>query len=213
MSGVVLPPCWLIGLKRPSSGVYRLYGRVNGNLQENWQQEAPSKTIAASAPVPAISHCLPTLQRRASKTSRLVKFSLLWSHCSFPLVLVSTRLCLCPPRMEYLFPSVLWKVYNQTLMVFKVILPGDSQSLCWISRLGSLMWGSESLQHWETFFGIIVFQFVSHPPVGMGFGFTVNVPLLLSCCGFFFVFGLGVSLFWGERKWAPVSSCRWLLNN
>ena len=33
-------------------------------------------------------------------------------------------------------------------------------------------------------------------PVGMGFGFTVTVPLLLSCCGFFFVFGLGVS-FWG----------------
>ena len=33
--------------------------------------------------------------------------------------------------------------------------------------------------------------------VGMGFGFSVTVPLLLSCCGFFFVFGLEVSFFLG----------------
>ena len=70
MSGVVLPPCWLIGLKRPSSGVYGLYGRVIGNLQENLQQEAPSRTIAASAPVSATSHCLPTPQRKSSNTGR-----------------------------------------------------------------------------------------------------------------------------------------------
>ena len=69
MNGVVLPPCWLFGLKRPSSGVYGLYGRVNGNLQENLQ-EAPSRTIAASTPVPVTSHCLPTLKRRSSNTSR-----------------------------------------------------------------------------------------------------------------------------------------------
>ena len=49
-----------------------------------------------------------------------------------------------------------------------VRFPGDSQYLSWILRLGSLMWGSESSQQWENFFGIIVLQFVSHPPNGYG---------------------------------------------
>ena len=38
-----------------------------------------------------------------------------------------TRFCLCPPRLESLFPLVLWKSYNQILRAFKVRLPGDSQ--------------------------------------------------------------------------------------
>ena len=37
-----------------------------------------------------------------------------------------------------LFPPVLWKSYNQIPLAFKVRFPGDSQSLCWIPRLGSL---------------------------------------------------------------------------
>ena len=44
----------------------------------------------------------------------------------------------------------------------------------------------------------------------MGFGFTVTVPLLLSCCGFFFVFGLEVSFFWGGGsgfQCPPVDDC------
>ena len=32
-------------------------------------------------------------------------------------------------------------------------------------------------------------------PAGMGFDFIMIVPLLLSCCGFFFVFGCGVFFF------------------
>ena len=37
---------------------------------------------------------------------------------------------------------------------------------------------------------------VTHP-AGMGFDFIVIVPLLLSCCGFFFVFEHGASFFGG----------------
>ena len=36
-------------------------------------------------------------------THRQLSFSLLWGHCSFLLVLVQTRFCLCPPRV--CFPS------------------------------------------------------------------------------------------------------------
>ena len=47
------------------------------------------------------------------------------------------------------------------------------------------------------FFGIIILQFVGHPPTGMGFDFIVIVPLLPSWCSFFFVFECGVSFFGG----------------
>ena len=60
--------------------------------------------------------------------------------------------------------SVLWKSNNQIPLVFKVRFPGDSQTLCQIPRLGSLMWGSQLSKQWENFFGIIVLQFVSHLP-------------------------------------------------
>ena len=44
--------------------------------------------------------------------------------------LVCERLYLCPPRLESLFPPVLWKSCNQILLAFKVRFPGDLPSLC-----------------------------------------------------------------------------------
>ena len=82
----------------------------------------------------------------------------------FPLVLVHTKFCVCPPRVESLFPPYLWKSCNQILLAFKVRFPGDSLSCYQTSRLGSLTWGSEPSQQWENFCGIIVLQFVGHPP-------------------------------------------------
>ena len=40
----------------------------------------------------------------------------------------------------------------------------------------------------------------------MGFDYIVIAPLLLSCCGFSFVFGCGVSFF-GEFQCLPVNDC------
>ena len=59
MSGVVLPPWWLSGLRRPSPGVCELYGRVNTDFQEGYQGR-PSQTAAASALVPVVNPCQPT---------------------------------------------------------------------------------------------------------------------------------------------------------
>ena len=77
--------------------------------------------------------------------------------------LVCTRFCLCPPRVSV--SPVPWKFCNQIPLTFKIRIPGDSQSLCCILRLGSLLWSLELSQQCE-FFSIIVLQFVDHPPRG-----------------------------------------------
>ena len=81
--------------------------------------------------------------------------------------------------------------------------------LCQIPRLGSMTWGSEPSQQWENFFGIIVLQFVGHPPGGHGIWFyrncappTISLQLLL-CLWMRGIF------FW----WVAVSSCRWWFNS
>ena len=116
---------------------------------------------------------------------------------------------LCLPRLESVFPQSCEKFCNQIPRAFKVRFPGDSQSLCWILRLGSLRWGSEPSQKWENFFGIIVLQSVGHPPGGYRIWFyrdctppNILLPLLLCLwtCGIFF---------W----WVPASFCQWLLNS
>ena len=52
----------------------------------------------------------------------------------------------CVLQVWSLFPPVLWKSYNQISVAFKIRFPVDPLSLCWITRLGSLMWGSEPSQ-------------------------------------------------------------------
>ena len=61
---------------------------------------------------------------------------------------------------ESVYP-VLWKFRNQIPLAFKVKFPGDSQSLCWIPRLGILLCALELLQQCEDFFGIIVLLNIS----------------------------------------------------
>ena len=74
--------------------------------------------------------------------------------------------CLCLLRVSVSLSPL--EAYNQILLALKARFPGDSQSLCQIPRLGSLMWGSEPSQQWENFFGIIILQFVGHPPCRYG---------------------------------------------
>ena len=119
----------------------------------------------------------------------------------FPWKLVQTRFCLCPPRLEFLFFTILRKSGNQILLALKVRFPGYSQSLCWIPRLGSLIW-SQNLYNSEIIALVLLFSslWVAHL-VHIGFDFIVIVPLVLSCC-IFFVFGSGIFC-----CWVPVSFC------
>ena len=78
----------------------------------------------------------------------------------FSWVLVCIRFCLCPRRVSVFL--VLWNLYNQNLLTFKVKYPWDSQSLCQTPRLGSLLWGPELSQQCENFFCIILLQSLGH---------------------------------------------------
>ena len=102
-------------------------------------------------------------------------------------------LCVCPPRVESLFPLVLSKSCNQILLSFKVWFSWNSSSCCQISRLGSLMWSSEPSLQCVVFCSIFVLRFVSHPPSSYGIWFYCDCTLLVSHCSFSFVFGCGVS--------------------
>ena len=80
---------------------------------------------------------------------------------------------------ESFFP-VLCKFCNQIPLAFKVKLPGGSQSLCWILRLGNLLWVLELSQQCENFFCISVLQLSDCLLSGSMVGLTPHLPGLLS---------------------------------
>ena len=88
---------------------------------------------------------------------------------AFFLFLVVCKLLFVPSKtgVSQTVSRVQWKSYNQILLAFKVRFPRDSQSLCHIPRLGSMMWCPELSQQRENF-AIIILQFVGHPPGGYG---------------------------------------------
>ena len=136
---------------------------VSGKLQEGFCQRGPS-----SAPCPGGT----PLPAHALTGGPLVLAGILVQSPVGSLLISSgswcTQFCLCPPRLESLFPPVLWRSYSQILLTLKARFPGDSQSLCWIARLGSPIWCLESSQQCANFFGVILLQSVGHPPGGYG---------------------------------------------
>ena len=100
-----------------------------------------------------------------------------------------TLLCVCPPRVESLFPPVLPKSCSQIPLAFKVWFSRNSSSHCQTPRLGSLTCCWEPSLQWLGFCGISVLWFVSHPPSSYGIWFycdsaplTISLWLLLCLC-------------------------------
>ena len=117
-----------------------------------------------------------------------------------------TLLCVCPPRVESLFPPVLLKSCNEIPLAFKVWSSRNSSSCCQTPRFRSLMWGPEPSLQWVDFCGISVLQFVSHPPSSYGIWFycecappTISLWLLL-CLWMW-------AIFFGEFQCLPVDDC------
>ena len=108
---------------------------------------------------------------------------------------------------ESLFPPGLWKFCNQILLSFKVSFPGDSQSLCQIPRLGSLMGAQNLHKSMRTSSLVLLFSsvWVTHL-LGMGFNFNCDfctpptVLLQLPLCPWTW------DIFF---CWVLVSSCQW----
>ena len=117
-----------------------------------------------------------------------------------------TLLCVCPPRVESLFPPVLSKSCNEIPLAFKVWFSRNSSSHCWTPRLGSLTWGSEPSLQWVDFCGISVLQSVSHPPRSYGIWFYCDCsPPTISLCLLLCLWMWGI--FFGECQCLPVNDC------
>ena len=167
-------------------GVYRLYGRVNGEL-ECLHQGGPS-----SAPVPVVSPCPthastvgpPTLAGSFGSASCGVTASLLW-------VLVRAKFCLCPLRLESLVTLVLGKANVQ------ILLPLRPDSL----GIPSLFVGYPRVQNLHNSARTSLALLFSHLWVThlafLGFDIFVIAPLLPTHCSCLFVFQRGISLFGG----------------
>ena len=117
-----------------------------------------------------------------------------------------TLLCVCPPRVECLFPPVLLKSCNQIPLAFNAWFSRNSFSPCQTPRFGSLTWCSELSLQWVDFCGISVLQFVSPPPSSYGIWFywncippTISLWFLLCLCMW--------GIFFGEFLCLPVDDC------
>ena len=77
--------------------------------------------------------------------------------------------------------SQFYESRNHILLAFRVRFPADSKSFC-----------SEPLQKWENLFGIVILQFVGHPPgvYGICFYSECASPTISQC-----LFGCRVSFF------------------
>ena len=128
-----------------------------------------------------------------------------------PSLWVLSRFCLCAPRLESLFPLVLWNPIIKSCWSFRsyTLYWGDYQSLCQIHRLGSLTCSSEHLQQWDNFFSIIALQFEGHPPCGYGiWSYHDCAPPTILLWLLYFLWMQG-KFFW----WVIASSCGWLFNS
>ena len=207
MGGAGFPPCWLFGLRQPNTAAY--LGSLVGLMADSGRAHAkeyfpelllPVSLSLGEPQLPPTSAGDPsTLAGRSGSVSPQ-------GHCSFPWVQMRTLLCVCPPRVESLFPPVLPKSCNQIQLAFKVWFSRNSSSHCRTPRLGSLMWVSEPSLQWMDFCGISVCQFVSHPPSSYGIWFycdcappTISLQLLLCLCMW--------GIFIGEFQCLPVDDC------
>ena len=105
-----------------------------------------------------------------------------------PGVLICMRACVHIPRVEFLFPQVLWNSCNQSPLAFKARFPGGFYPCCQTSRLGMLSWHSELSRLWEHFCDTFCSLWVTDLG-GMGFDFISSCTSLRSCWSCCLVFG------------------------
>ena len=196
----------MFGLRQPSSGVHGLYGRVNGDLQEDLYQGGTSQDSCCQCPHPCdeppptrtSTGDPPTPGGRSGSVACGVT-------APFPWFFVHTKFCLCSPGVRSLFPLVLWKscgLQGQIPWGFLVPLqypqagkPGVELST--FTAVGELLWyycspvcGSPTQQVWDL---ILLYLYSS-------FHLAVVSSLSLDV-GYLFFWGGGVS------QHPPVNGC------
>ena len=125
MGRAVLPPSLLSGLRWPSPGVYRLYCRAIGNLQENLHWDISPRNTATSSPVPVVGLCQHTPQKKTLRHSHVglaqspvgSVFLSFQPWCAQSFVFVCQEWCLC-------FPQSCEGSWSQIPLAFKIRFPG-----------------------------------------------------------------------------------------
>ena len=150
------------------------------------------KYLCLQFPFPTVSHSLPLPQLETLQNTQVSLIQAPMMSLILPWVLVSTRPCVHSPRVEFLFPPVLWRSCTQPLLVFKARCSRGPSPQCQTPRVGSLIWGSELSLLWENFCDTIVIQFMGCPP-----GELIILQVCPSFCliGFLlYVFGCRISI-------------------
>ena len=114
----------------PSLFVSANYGRCNGGNDSLLPKDCCIQT-------PRQATVDPSLHRRILDTHRQACLSHSWSHLLLP-GSWCIRGFVC--ALQEPVSPVLWKFCNQIPLASKAKFPGGSQSLCWIPRLGNLVW-------------------------------------------------------------------------
>ena len=128
-------------------------------------------------------------------------------------VLVCTRFCLCPPRLVFLLPLVLWKSYNQIPLYFKsgsLNIPSPFVG----SRCREARCGVQNIYNsGRTCLVLLFFSlWVSHS-AAMGFDFMVIVHLIVLLTHLPVTSSLSLDMGYFFFWWTPASSCLWLFNS
>ena len=121
-----------------------------------------------------------------------------------------TLLCVCPPRVESLFPPVLLKSCSQIPLAFTVWFSGNSSPCCRMEPQGGNP--DVGLRTFTPVGGLLWYNFspICESPTQQLWGLI----LLWLCPSYHLIAASPLSLdvgylFW----WVPVSSCRWLFSS
>ena len=210
MGGAVFPPCWLFGLRRPSTRAFRLLGGARSRCQNGqlmlmnipwdlcYKCSCPHNE---PQPTPASPGDPPRPVSRFSPGS--------YGVTALPWVPVHVKACVCPPRVESLFPQscggALALKHHWLSKPNALGAPSpNTRPLglgAWCGAQNSYSCGRTSVI--ELFSSLWVARLA-----GMGFDYIAKAPLLLSRCGFLFVFGCKVSFLVGSSLF-----CWWLFSS
>lgn len=186
---IVFQTYWLLYLRHPSTGAYRLW--VGPDLSTN----CPNQDFSLQMRTLGYEHCqllypknrataAPCCPRRIPKIGREVRPSFLWCH-SFALGPSAWDLVCTLQKWSLVYPSPmkLWKTNSTSLQIqifCGLLLKPDPHRLrAWLGAQKSA---------WDNFCNIITLQFVGHPPGHMGFDYIVSASLLPIFVIFFFIF-------------------------
>ena len=130
--------------------------------------------------------------------SKIHPFQSIFSSLILKMLSFTLAISWCALQEWNLFLPLLWKSCNQISLACKVRFPRDSLSLCWSP--GWEAWHGAQNHHnsGRTSLVLLFSSLWVTLLAGMGFDFIMIAPLLPFHCGFFFVFGWGLSFLVGS---------------